>query len=154
MPSGFYLEFLVDNRARFQMLQTVFYELQKAKQTDSIDYANEARWLKFFDKKALEHFWWPTEEQLKKLKNAEKSKMSGRELSGLTRQMGGDKWTFGSMLMMIESSEYNLLSCELLSYGRTARLEFDPLAHPYGGQGPLSCLIESFGFKVTKHSEI
>ncbi|MBS3068448.1 hypothetical protein J4450_07105 [Candidatus Micrarchaeota archaeon] len=150
MSSAFYLEFFVNDKDRFKMLQKVFYELQKAKQNDFPSLEDENYWLKFFDKEALEYFWFPTEDQLKKLKEAEKSKMSGRELSELSSKMRGDKWHFASMLFCIDNSEYNLLSCELLFDSRMARLEFDPLAHPYGGTEPLICLIESFGFKVTK----
>lgn len=150
MVSSFYLEFIVNDQDRFRMLQKIFYELQKTKQTDSIDYEDEILWLKFFDKKALEHFWWPTEEQLKKLKDAEKSKTSGRALSELSNQISGGKWTFDSMFYILDQSEYNLISCELIPNTKTARLEFNPLAHPYGGTGSLKCLIESFGFKVTK----
>ncbi|MDO8553466.1 MAG: hypothetical protein Q7S22_01560 [Candidatus Micrarchaeota archaeon] len=156
MVEGEYLEFVVEDKSRFGMLQKVFYELKKAKEADSIDSNNEEHWLKFFDKKALEHFWWPTEEQLKRCRDAAKFnilgffKMSGGQLSDLTRSMSGGKWEFGSMIYLIDQCEYNLVSCELISNTNIAHLEFFSLAHPYGGTASLRCLVEAFGFNVTK----
>ncbi len=49
--------------------------------------------------------------------------------------------------MAFENGEYDLFSCRLISQDR-ARLEFDPLAYPYGGTDSLQMLIRAFGFHI------
>jgi hypothetical protein len=46
-----------------------------------------------------------------------------------------------------KNGEYELLSCEVISPG-IARLEYNPLAFPYGGTECIKVLLESFGCHV------
>ncbi len=150
----FYLEFVVNDLDRFQMLKNVFYALQKAKREDLID-SDDQNWLKFFDKQALENFWFPTKEEVKRYNedNSRPPTFLSRilVLLGIKRKTRpNDKWLFDSMIYMIDQCEYDLTSCELIGGTKTASLRFNPLAGPYGGTGALRCLIEAFGFTVTK----
>ena len=188
----FFIEFIVDNMQQFKQLQKVFYALKDAKKTGTLNPDDEQHWKTFFNQKALDHFWWPTEQEIRELREAKDQEMkkyydpkieekelretwkkrqflrfikkffsilSKMRKSGLPLQRTsrpGNKWHFSSMLSMIKESDYNLVSCELISPsentsgGKNARLMFDPLGNPYGGTGSLRCLIEAFGFSIIK----
>ena len=52
-------------------------------------------------------------------------------------------WDFGSFLDVLKNGEF-LVSGVVLS-GKGAKLQFEPLAHPYGGPDCLIAIVEAFG---------
>jgi hypothetical protein len=140
----FYIEFIVNDPARFESLQKIFNELKKSK--DQISFKEDDYYLKFFDDKAKSYFGWYSEE--------ENLEWSNRWFATPLEQRWNDpslqrKWDFGSMIDAFKNGEYELISCKMISED-IARMKYDPWAYPYGGTGCMKALIESFGFKITK----
>ena len=139
-----YIEFAVNENARFEKLQTVFNALKLAKETD--EWHDEPFWQALFDKESLATFWWPTEEEVKD--------WGRRWVSTPLPQRWEDPslkhpWHFASLIDAFRNGEYDLLACQIVSPG-IAQLQFLPLAYPYGGTGCMEQLITSFGHRVTK----
>ena len=59
--SDFYVEFEIANQERYGLLVAAFDALREAK--PSGEWRDDDYWLGFFDKVALDHFWWPTPEE-------------------------------------------------------------------------------------------
>ena len=142
-----FVEFQVDDFTRFNALCEVFNEIKKDKDNDY--WRNEEDWLIFFDRKALSHFWWPSEE--------EKTEHYRRWFATPVKDRWTDPslktpWDFESMFDAFKNGEYQLISCSMVSADR-ARLEFEPFSYPYGGIGAIEALIESFDFVIIAEDE-
>lgn len=141
-PGKFYIDFAVDNAARFAALRTVFYELKRDKDTDA--FRDDSDWLAYFDAEALSHFWWPSDQERHDYwQRYEATPINER--GALSVEHG---WDFFSMIGAFQNGEYAMVSCELTT-PTTARLEYDPFAGPFGGTDSFHALIEAFGFTVT-----
>lgn len=53
------------------------------------------------------------------------------------------------MIGAIKAGEYELVACKQVD-DNTGRLEYEPLAWPYGGEGCLHMLIQAFECVVTE----
>lgn len=143
MDHSCFVEFAVDDTRRFEALCAVFAAIKHDKEAGQ--FRDEADWLAFFDDEALSQFWWPTA--------AERAAYTERWQAASVEQRWSDpslsppSWDFASLFMAFENGEYDLFSCRLISQDR-ARLEFDPLAYPYGGTDSLQMLIRAFGFHI------
>lgn len=142
-----YIEFKVNNLARFQMLTKVFQKLKANKDNDLFEDDNV--YLQFFDEKAKSYFGWYSEKENKEW--SEKWFSTPVETRWTNPNLKR-KWIFSSMIESFKDGEYELLSCEMIS-NETARMNYNPFAFPYGGTGCMQVLIESFGFEVTGISE-
>ncbi|WP_413256424.1 hypothetical protein [Floridanema fluviatile] len=132
----------MENRQIFDSLCRIFQEIKRDKDTNK--WRNEEDWLAFFDEQALSTFWWPTEEeQAEWLRNWEATPVPQR----WTEPSLETPWDFESMIDAFKNGEYELISCRMIS-SDLARIEFNPLAYPYGGTGCIQALIESFGFLI------
>jgi hypothetical protein len=141
-----YIEFEFSDKERFMMLVKMFNALNEAKRAHS--FPNDDFWLSFLDEQARAFFWWPTERELQEwIKRWQATPVSQRFTD--STQL---RWTFGSMLDAFQNGEYELVACTLVSNG-VGRLEFEPLAWPYGGTGCIQALVEAFGCRVVKDSE-
>ena len=141
-----YIEFKVNNSARFKLLQKVFQKIKADKDIDS--FQNDEIYLQFFDEKAKSYFGWYSEEE-----NREWSKKwfsTPLEVRWTDPDLKR-KWNFNSMVESFKDAEYELLSCEMIS-DKNARINFNPFAFPYS-IGCLQALIESFGFEVIEISD-
>lgn len=137
-----WVEFAVDNEARFAHLKEVFQKLKADK--DANDVGDDHRYLSLFDAEARAYFRWSTpEEDAEWAKRWFATPIDERWTDpSLERQ-----WDFGSMIDALRSSEVLLLSCEMAGSDR-ARLKFQALSYPYGGTGWMQALVASFGFNV------
>jgi hypothetical protein len=141
-PGKFYIDFAVDNPARFAALRTVFYELKK--DTAANAFRGDNDWLAYFDDAALSHFWCPSDQELHEYwERYDATPINER--GALSEEHG---WGFFSMIEAFQNGEYTLVSCELRT-PTTARLEYDPFAGPFGGTDSFHALIEAFGCSVT-----
>jgi hypothetical protein len=138
-----HVEFEITDAGRFSRLVTVFDALKRAKETG--EWRDDEYWLRFFDESAKTTFWWPTQEELKYWERRWFSTPVPQRWTDPSLQT---PWLFGSMIEAFETGEYELLGCRLISPSR-GRIEFEPLAWPFGGTDCMKALIESFGFRVT-----
>lgn len=142
--TSFYIEFVVKDSARFEVLQKVFNEFKDSKEKASIKEDNF--YLEFFDDEAKSYFGWYSEEENLEWANKWIALPIEKRWNDPSLQR---KWDFGSMIDAFKCGEYELISCEMISKD-TARIKYNPWAYPYGGTGCMKALIESFGFEVTK----
>ena len=140
------IEFEVLDNNRFAMLVRVFNALRTAKQ--SLAFPHEEYWRGFLDQDALSRFWWPTEQELREWEQRWNSTPVSRRFNDPALRR---PWHFGSMLDALKEGEHELLACERVA--QIGRLEFRPLAGPFGGTDALKALIEAFGFRVTGEIE-
>jgi hypothetical protein len=139
-----FVEFAVDDQARFDALCTAFAGLKHDKDADS--WRVEEDWLELFDDAALAQFWWPTPEELNAYRERWESAPVPQRL--YDPSFHPPSWDFSSMIEAFKNGDYTLVACRLAPEGR-ARLEFDPHGYPYGGTGCFHMLIQAFGFGVT-----
>jgi hypothetical protein len=139
-----FVEFIVNDLKRFEMLRKVFNELKKSKNTDSFE--EDDFYLSFFDEKAKSYFGWYSAEE--NFEWSEKWFATPYEQRWNNPDLER-KWDFGSMIDAFKNVEYELLNCEMVSEDK-AKITFDPWAYPFGGTGCLKALVESFGFEITK----
>ncbi|KNY26932.1 hypothetical protein [Pseudobacteroides cellulosolvens] len=140
-----FIEFIINNSERFDMLQNMFKLLKEEKEIDLIDF-RDSKWFDFFDEESLMSFWWPTEQDIK-----EYNKL-WNESSFINRFFDprlNKKWDFESMLYAFKNGEYELVSCERVDK-HVGRIEYYPFSWPYGGSEVFKALIESYGFMITK----
>ncbi len=142
-----YIEFEINDPARFQMLQEAFQKIKTDKDRNSFE--DENVYLRFFDEKAKYYFGWYSEKENKEW--SEKWFSTPLE-NRWTNPNLERKWIFGSMIEMFKDGEYELLSCEKVS-DKIGRLCYKPFSFPYGGTGCMKALIESFGFEIVEVSD-
>ncbi len=142
-----YIEFKVNDLARFKLLLSVFQKIKADKDNDS--FLDTDEYLKFFDEKAKSYFGWYSEEEIKRWSKRWFSTPIEKRWTDPNLKM---KWNFGSMLACFKDGNYDLLSCEMISE-EIARINYHPFAFPYGGTGCMQALIESFGFEVIEISD-
>ena len=124
-----YIEFKVNDLARFKLLQNIFQKIKADKDNDS--FQEDKTYLQFFDEKAKSYFGWYSDKEIKEwsekwFSTPVESRWTNRELKM--------KWIFGSMIDSFKNSEYELLSCKMISIDK-ARMTYKPFAFPYGGNG-------------------
>ena len=156
--SQFYIDFTVDDSERFLALSRAFAALQQDKnrqiqaQNDeeaARAFREEDQWLAFFDERARAHFWWPSQAEL----DAHTAQWFATPLPDRwTDPTLKRPWLFSSMIYAFQNAEFELLTCHMLT-SNTARITFDPWAHPYGGTGCLKALVEAFDCKVIAESD-
>lgn len=138
-----FVEFAVDDASRFEALCAVFDAIRHDKEAGA--FRDEADWLVFFDDNALSHFWWPTAAEY--VAYTERWQAASVEQRMSDPALSPPAWDLGSLFMAFENGEYDLLACHPIEGGR-ARLEFAPLAYPYGGTDCMQALIAAFGFRI------
>jgi hypothetical protein len=137
-----FVEFTVDDVARFERLRGVFELLKSDKAAGEFREGTEYR--RLFTEAELSRFWWPTPTELEDWKRRwfatpVESRFSDPALE--------TPWTFKSLLYAFENGEYSLAACRMTE-ARRARLEFEIEAFPFGGTACMEGLIEAFGFTV------
>jgi hypothetical protein len=140
----FYIEFIVNDLERFDLLKKVFNELKGSKETNSFN--EDDYYLNFFDEKAKAYFGTYSDEE--NLEWSEKWFSTPVEERWNNPDLQR-KWDFGSMIEAFKNGEYELLSCEMVTEDK-GRINYDPWAYPFGGTGCMKALAESFGFEVTR----
>src|SRR4030095_11723515 len=145
--SNAFVEFRVSSHDGFQRLRAVFVALQEAKASD--EWQSDEYWLKYFEEGEEAAFWWPSETELEEWGQRWFSTPAPERLSDPSLK---HPWTLGSMIEAFKNIECELTDCRLVS-DDTARLEFTPHAHPYGGTGCIEALIHAFGFSILKTNE-
>jgi len=138
-----FVEFAADDAPRFGAMCAVFDAIRHDKETGA--FRDEADWLAFFDDDALSHFWWPTASE--HAAYIERWQAASVEQRWSDPALSPPAWVFGSLFMAFENGEYDLLACHRID-GVRARLEFTPLAYPYGGTDCMRALIAAFGFRI------
>ena len=138
-----YIEFDFDDPSRLTQLQCVFEALKKAKESE--DFKDERFWLNFFDERAKSYFWWPSDAEIEDWQRRWFATPLPQRWTEPSLKTG---WISMSMIEAFSNGEYELLDCRSLR-GNCGRIEFEPLAFPYGGTGCMKALVESFGFRVT-----
>ena len=98
----------------------------------------------YFDKRAFEHFWWPTEPELEDWKQRYLATPVPKRFTDPSLQ---HPWDFLSLFDAFKNGDYALLPIERLSASEAA-LPFDPFGHPFGGTGCMRALIEAFDHRV------
>jgi hypothetical protein len=141
-----FIEFEIVDAKRFALLARVLAVLRGAKSSGT--FPNDDDWQSYFDEEALSHFWWPTEREVHELEQRLLSTPFSERFYDPSLKR---PWHFGSMLQMLHDGEFELVSWQ--QRGNMGRLEFKPLAWPYGGTGALEALIEAFGFRVIRVTE-
>jgi hypothetical protein len=136
-----FIEFTFFSSEQFDRLSNVFNRLREAKQEGI--FPDDNYWLEFFDEQAQKSFWWPSEQELQEVLN--KWRLTNHDPSTIP------SWTFGSLIDAFKDGEYDLISC-FQKKENLGRLEFKPLANPFGGSDCFHMLIRSFGCKVSKES--
>jgi len=116
-----FVEFEVDDRAKFEALRRIFSELKRDKDAD--EFREDDQWLPMLDDEAKSYF-------------------------DNGQAPPGTRWDFLSMIDAFRNGEYELRTCDLVQPGK-ARMSFFALAYPYGGVGCMVALAEAFGFRVT-----
>ena len=106
-------------------------------------------WTRYFDSRALSHFWWPTEAELLEWKRRYFATPLPKRSTDPSLQR---PWDFMSLFEAFKNGDYALLPIGRLSE-KEAILPFDPLGHPYGGTACMRALIESFDHQVTEEPE-
>lgn len=145
LPPYCFVEFAVDNTARYASLSAVFAALKHDKDIGS--FRDDADWLEFFDDEALSRFWWPTrEERVEWEIRWQAAPLDERLL------LEPPSWGFGSLFEAFANCELELISCHMIDTER-ARLEYNPLAYPYGGTGCIRMLIVAFGFRIISEDD-
>jgi hypothetical protein len=142
--SDFYVEFEIGDEGRYWLLLAAFEALREAKMTG--EWRDDNYWLGFFDKVALDHFWWPTPDQRQEW---QRRWLSTPVEARFTDPSLDRPWDFGAMIDAFRNGEYDLLSCREAGDG-VGRLEFAPHASPYGGTGCMRALVEALGHRVTR----
>ena len=143
------LDFELDDAERFTKLQTVFAALKTAKERDlageHFPDPEDEYWRTLFDERSLQHFWWPTPDELADWTRRWQAAPVATRHTDPSLQT---PWGFSSMIDSFWSGEYDLISIDRTS-DTAGRLQFNPHACPYGGTGCMRALIESFGGVVT-----
>ncbi|MGB8344238.1 MAG: hypothetical protein WCD86_05100 [Ktedonobacteraceae bacterium] len=154
-PQKFFIEFEVKDEARFHSLYHAFEALKedKRKQIQAQNeeerihaFRSDTQWLALFDERSRTYFRWSTKEEddawlFRWLATPVEKRLSD---PALQRQ-----WSLLSMIEAFQTGEFELLSCQIVSLNQ-ARLEYNPLAEPFGGTDCMKALIEAFGFHVLK----
>jgi hypothetical protein len=109
-------------------------------------YRSEREWRALFDARALSHFrhWSSQEEGVRFLQDWE---MRPRLIRDHVHPRHDALWDFRVLLRSLEESEIRFIACHRVR-DDTARLEFEPLAYPYGGTACLKALIAAFDLLV------
>lgn len=144
---SYHVDFDVTNPARFDELRLVFLKLKYDKDRNAFETGDA--YLSLFDGEARSYFGWYSESEIKEWERRWFSTPVETRWTDPSLEM---KWTFGSMLEAFQNGGYSLSSCEMMS-DKTARLSYEPYAHPYGGNEAIQVLIKSFGFKITNVSD-
>ena len=123
---------------QYESISRVIQALGDAKRTE--DFRDETYWLGFFDERARSKFWWPTQEEVDEwLARWESIPPNYRTLDPSLQK----PWHFASMIDAFREGEYDLLGCRKVEEG-VARIEYEPLALPFGGTGCMCALVEAF----------
>ncbi len=142
-----YIEFEINDFARFRSFQKIFHKLKIDKESRSFE--DWKIYLEYFDEEAKSYFgWYSEEENTDWLKKWESTPLDIRWKDKSLKR----KWDFESMIASFEDGEYELVSCEKKS-DKKARLFFAPYSHPYGGTGCMQALVKSFGFTIIEISD-
>lgn len=136
--SNAYIEMHVANPERVEILIQFVARLREAKLSGSFPPDDE--WETHFDGPARSYFkeWTPGE--MKEWENdwkAAPAEVRHKDMSLWPH------WDFGSFLDALKAGEF-LISGVVLS-GKVAKLQFEPLAYPYGGPDCLIAIVEAFG---------
>ncbi|MDH3582870.1 MAG: hypothetical protein OER86_01500, partial [Phycisphaerae bacterium] len=123
-----YIDFTLLDDERFAKLVAIFNALRDAKRGDFPD-AEDDYWRTFFDDRSLEHFWWPTPEELADWQQRWESTPVDRRFNDPSLKT---PWDFASMIEAFYNGEYDLVSIDRTS-DTTGQLQFVPEAWPYGG---------------------
>lgn len=138
----FYVEFGYTEELQYESISYVIQALGDAKRTQ--DFRDEKYWLGFFDERAQSKFWWPTQEEASEwLERWDSTPPNSRAHDPSLRK----PWHFASMIDAFRDGEYELVGCRKLEEG-IARIEYEPLAWPFGGTGCMCALVEAFGADV------
>jgi hypothetical protein len=140
--NAFGVRFTANDPTYFTMLRALFAELKNDK--DSGHFRNPEEWAQLVPDQAKGRFSWPTPEDRELWLAVRNSALT--VISDPSRQIGAE-WNFYSVFEAVESGEYDLLDCEVVSEG-IAEIHINPHAYPYGGVGPFIALAEAFGFTV------
>lgn len=154
-PQSFFIEFEVKDEARFPSLYRIFEALKedKYKQIQAQNeeerihvFRSDAQWLALFDERSRAYFRWSTKEEDDAWLSRWLATPVEKRLSDLTLKR---QWSLLSMIEAFQTGEFELLSCQMVSPNK-ARLEYNPLAEPFGGTDCMKALIEAFGFHILK----
>ena len=109
-------------------------------------YRSEGAWRALFDTCALSrfHHWSSPEERVSYLQRWESRP---RVIEDHVHPRDSAPWDFRVLLRSLEESEIRLIACQR-AQDDLARLEFEPLAYPYGGTTCLKALIAAFDLPV------
>ena len=129
-------------------MRAVFVALQEAKASE--EWQSDEYWLKYFDEEERATFWWPSESEVQEFRQRWFSTPVPERWSDPSLK---HPWALGSMIEAFKNIECELTDCRLIA-DDTARLEFTPHAHPYGGTGCMEVLIHAFGFSILKTNEL
>ena len=97
-----------------------------------------------FDDRALNHFWWPTKQEMEDhVKRWKATPLPQR----FTDPALETPWDFSSMVDSLLTGEYEFLSCHILA-SDAGVLVFLPYSLPYGSSDAMKALIEAFDCEV------
>jgi hypothetical protein len=144
MPA--FVEFEIADDVRFERVAVVIEALGVAKRSD--DFRDDDYWRSLFVE-AIDHFWWPLEEELEDWERRWLGTPVGKRSANASLNT---PWTLGSLIDAFRNGEYDLLGCRRVT-DHIGRIEFDPWGWPYGGTGCMRAVLEAFGHRVTREED-
>lgn len=137
-----YIEFFGNNEHNISKLNNIveIIDNDKRNQIKEID----KKWIKLLTDNELAHFWWPNEEQYEEIKKrwGDVYIKISPDINNLQKD-----WDIYSMFEALKDGEYEFLGIQKIGNNHF-KLEFNPLAYPFGGTDSICKLISCFGFKV------
>jgi hypothetical protein len=139
---AFGVRYAVNDRQRFEALQSLFGELKRDK--DAGQFRSAEEWPGLVPDEVKGRFFWPS--------SGERDRwLAVRDSTPIAipppAEQLGSQWNFFRVFESLEEGEYDLLGCEMVDEG-VGEIHIDPHAYPYGGVGALIALAEAFGFTV------
>lgn len=142
-----FIEFYDDDTKIFNRIKNLFSYIASIKndciQIEDLEYYILEKIDEFYHKEELDYFWWPTEEENKIF--WDKYKLLDEE----NRQefVRSVPWDFETVFSEIGLGDYTIEGCEMISE-QTAKLYFNPIGYPYGGNEVLQEALKAFGVTI------
>lgn len=141
--TAFKVGFAIASDERYTALVCAYDRIRECK-TSNVWPETKEDWTPYFDKRAFEHFWWPTEPELEDWKQRYLATPVPKRFTDPSLR---HPWDFLSLFDAFKNGDYDLLPIERLSASE-AVLPLDPFGHPFGGTGCMRTLIEAFDHRV------
>lgn len=142
-----FIKFYEDDTKTFNRIKNLFSYIANIKndciQIEDLEYYILEKVDEFYHKEELDYFWWPTEEENKMF--WEKYKLLDEE--NRQEYIRSVPWDFETVFSEIGLGDYTIEGCEMIGE-QTAKLYFNPIGYPYGGNEVLQEALKAFGVTI------